>query len=363
MHDERSPSNGGRTTRARRVSARWGWVLLLAAITLVATECGARADEPALTRYTFSEVHMGADFRIVLYAAEERSANAAARAAYARVAALNKTLSDYDPASELTRLSATSGSAHAIPLSEDLWFVLERSQRLAAETDGAFDVTCGPIVRAWRSARRTKMFPSEERLAKVRAPVGYRHLKLDPQARTAELTTPNMLLDLGGIAMGYAADEALKVLNKHGITRAMIDASGDIRCGEAPPGKQAWTIGIAPLTESKGPSSRFVEVVNGALTTSGDAFQYVELDGKRYSHIVDPRTGLGLTTRSSVTITASDCITADSLATAVSVLGPEAGLKLLKKYPGAEAYIVRQADGKITTAQSPNFKSVPAAKN
>lgn len=338
-----------------------GWCAVLAAIALVAVAGGVQADEPALGRYTFSEVRMGADFRIVLYAAEERSANAAARAAYARVAELNKTLSDYDPASELTRLSATAGSGKAVPLSDDLRIVLERSQRLAAESDGAFDVTCGPIVRAWRSARRTKTFPSEERLAKVRAPVGYRNLKLDSKARTAELTLPNMSLDLGGIAMGFAADEALEVLKSHGITRAMIDASGDIRCGDAPPGKQAWTIGIAPLTESKGPSSRFVDVVNGALTTSGDAFQYVELNGKRYSHIVDPRTGLGLTTRSSVTITAPDCITADSLATAVSVLGPEAGLNLLEKYPGAQAYIVREVDGKITTVQSPGFKSTAAA--
>jgi len=338
-----------------------GWCAVLAAVALVAAGGGVQAAEPTLARFTFSEVHMGADFRIVLYAAEERSANTAARAAYARVAELNKTLSDYDPASELTRLSATSGTGRAVPMSDDLRFVLERSQRLAAESDGAFDVTCGPIVRAWRSSRRTKTFPSEERLAKVRAPVGYRHLKLDPQARTAELTAPNMVLDLGGIAMGFAADEALKVLNSHGITRAMVDASGDIRCGDAPPGKQAWTIGIAPLTESKGPSSRFVELVNGALTTSGDAFQYVEIAGKRYSHIVDPRTGLGLTTRSSVTITAPDCITADSLATAVSVLGPEAGLKLLQKYPNAEAYIVREVDGKITTVQSPGFKSIPAA--
>lgn len=338
-----------------------GWCAVIVASSLIAVAGGLRADEPTLKRYTFSEVHMGADFRIVLYAAEERTANEAARAVYDRVAQLNNTLSDYDPASELTRLSATSGSGRAVPLSDDLLAVLERAQKLAAETDGAFDVTCGPIVRAWRSARRTKTFPSEERLAKVRAPVGYRNLKLDAKARTAELTHPGIVLDLGGIAMGYTTDEALKVLRAHGITRAMIDASGDIRCGDAPPGKTAWTIGIAPLTESKGPSSRYVEVVNGALTTSGDAFQYVELDGRRYSHIVDPRTGLGLTTRSSVTITAPDCLTADSLATAVSVLGPEAGLKLLEKYPGAEAYIVREESGKISTVQSPGFKSTAAA--
>ncbi|MCE9606689.1 MAG: FAD:protein FMN transferase [Planctomycetia bacterium] len=300
---------------------------------------------------------MGADFKLVLYAAEQRTANLAAAAAYARVAELDKKLSDYDPASELTRLSVTAGTGKAVPLGEDLWFVLERSQKLAAATEGAFDATVGPLVKAWRSARRTKTFPSAERLAKARASVGFRNLRLDPQARTAELLVPGMLLDLGGIAMGYTADEALRVIRSHGITRAMIDASGDILCGDPPPGKRAWTIGIAPLTESKGPPSRYVELVNAALTTSGDAFQFVELDGRRYSHIVDPHTGLGLTTRSSVTITARDCITADSLATAVSVLGPERGLQLVEKTAGAEAFIVREESGMTVTTQSKGFRS------
>lgn len=358
MRNVRRRCEGGVAIGVERATA----IRLVAALALLlppAGVCRAGADEPTLARFEYSEPHMGTEFKLVLYSADRDTANQAAAAAYARVAKLNKALSDYDPTSELTRLSATAGSGRAVAVSPDLWFVLERAQRLAAESEGAFDVTVGPMVKAWRSARRTKTFPSDERLAKASAPVGYRYLRLDPERRTAELLQPNMLLDLGGIAMGYAADEALKILNKHGLTRAMIDASGDIRCGDAPPGRRAWLIGIAPLTESKGPPSRYVELVNGALTTSGDAFQFVELAGTRYSHIVDPRTGLGLTNRSSVTITAPDCLTADSLATAVSVLGPEAGLKLLAKYQGAEAFIVREVDGKLTTTQSAGFRSTP----
>jgi thiamine biosynthesis lipoprotein len=180
-------------------------------------------------------------------------------------------------------------------------------------------------------------------------------LRLDPEKKTAEPLVPNMRLDLGGIAMGYAADEALAVLKRHGITRAMVDASGDIVCGDAPPEAKGWKIGIAPLTESQGPPSRFVFLTNAALTTSGDAFQYVEIDGVRYSHIVDPKTGRGLTIRSSVTVTAPDCITADSLATAVTVLGPERGLELVKSTAKAALYFVQIVDDAERITTSPDF--------
>lgn len=334
-------------------------MLARTASTIVATMllCGSTAaDDPAVVRrYEYSEVHMGTDFRVVLYAADETTANRAAAAAFVRVAELNKVMSDYDPQSELSLLSATSGSRLRVKLSDDLWCVLDRSQQLAAATDGAFDVTCGPLTKMWRSARRTKTFPPTDRMAVARAAVGFRNLVLDTMARTAELRVPNMRLDLGGIAMGYAADEALKVVTRHGIANAMIDASGDIVCSAAPPGEKGWKIGIAPLTESKGPPSRYVWLVDGALTTSGDAFQFVEIGGKRYSHIVDPHTGLGLTTRSSVTVTARDCMTADSLATAVSVLGPERGLKLIEASPGTAALIVVAEHNRTRMYESPTF--------
>jgi len=303
---------------------------------------------------------MGTDFRIVLYSADAEAANRAAAEAYARVESLNRVLSDYDPTSELSKLSATAGGGKPQAMSDDLWFVLERAQKLAEATDGAFDVTVGPLTKMWRSARRSKKFPPEARMAEARAAVGYRHLRLDPRQKTAELLVPNMRLDLGGIAMGYAADEALKILKRHGIHRAMIDASGDIVCGDAPPDAEGWKIGIAPLTESKGPPSRYLWLAHGALTTSGDVFQFVEIDGARYSHIVDPKTGRGLTTRSSVTVTAADCITADSLATAVSVLGPKKGLDLIAHIPGASALIVMSEGNKTTTYNSANFP--PAEK-
>jgi thiamine biosynthesis lipoprotein len=160
-----------------------------------------------------------------------------------------------------------------------------------------------------------------------------------------------MQLDLGGVAVGYAIDDVLKLLTARGITSALVDGSGDIGVSDAPPGAAGWRIGIAPLNAEKEPS-RFVILKNAAVTTSGDAFQFVELDGKRYSHIVDPKTGLGLVDHSSVTLLARNCTIADSYTKAVAVLGPARGLALIDDTPGAAAIVVRAPAGKVETYES-----------
>lgn len=312
-----------------------------------------------LKRFRFSEVQMGAPWNIILYAPNQTAAEAAARAAFARVAQLNGVLSNFDDDSELTRLARTAPANEPIPLSDDLWKVLKFSQDLARRTDGAFDITVGPMTRLWRRARRSKEMPSAERLAEARRASGYEALVLDCSSKSARLLKPNMKLDPGGVGMGYAVDEALKTLRTRGIDHALVDASGDIGASEAPPGEAGWRIGIAPLS-GVGKPSRYVLLKNAALTTSGDAFQAVEIDGRRYSHIVDPRTGLGLTQRSAVTVIAPTCMVADSYATTVSVLGIERGLALIESTPGAAVLIVRQAgerqrDNKIETYESQRF--------
>lgn len=323
---------------------------------LLAACCAAApavADEPGeLSRYRFEQRHMGAPWVLVLYAADEQAANAAAEAAYARIAALDAVLSDYNPESELSRLSRTAGSGEAIPLGDDLWAVLRLSQDLSKRSGGAFDATVGPLVRLWRRARRMREMPKPGLMSAAREATGYQHLELDDERRTARLLKPGMRLDLGGIAMGYAVDEALQVLRERGVTRAILDASGDIGAGDPPPGEEGWRVGIVPLDGADGPPTRYVLLANAALTNSGDAFQFVEIDGVRYSHIIDPHTGLGLTDRSSVTVLAQDCTTADSLATAVSVLGPERGLSLVEETPGAAAIVVRRPDGEVEIHES-----------
>jgi thiamine biosynthesis lipoprotein len=318
--------------------------------------------EPTLSRYAFCEPHMGTLCRIILYAPDEATARRASRAAFDRVAELDARLSDYKPDSELMRLCARAGG-EAVPVSDELFTVLSRAQEVARLSDGAFDVTVGPVVRLWRRARRTGRLPAPDQLQQARALVGYRNVRLDARGHTVRLAVPGMLLDLGGIAKGYAADEALGVLKRHGITRALVAAGGDIAVSVPPPGAEGWKIAIAPPTEDEGPTGPRLVLKDGAVSTSGDAEQYVEIDGKRYSHIVDPHTGIGLVGRMSATVVARRGIDSDSLTKVVAVLGPEKGFALVEQVPGASARFVRLTDRGREESVSKHFPPLlPAAR-
>ena len=325
------------------------WILC-GAIAAGQAHVGLATDRPP-ARFEFNQIQMGMPFRLVVYARHEDSANAAASAAFARIKQLNGIMSDYDPDSELMQLCRTAGSGQPVQVSPDLKAVLSRALALSRKSDGAFDVTVGPIVKLWRKARKSKVLPPAAEIDAARKLVGYRNIRLDEQAGTVELLLAGMQLDLGGIGVGYAIDQALFVLKSRGIESALIDGSGDIGVSGPPPGQRGWRIGIAPLDADKEPS-RFLILKNGAVTTSGDAFQFVEVAGRRYSHIVDPSTGLGLTERSSVTVIAPDCTVADSYTKAVSVLGRERGLALIDATPGAAAIVVRAVDGPVELFES-----------
>ncbi|WP_197994662.1 FAD:protein FMN transferase [Gimesia panareensis] len=298
---------------------------------------------------------MGVQWRIVLYATDKPIANNASQIAFRRVKELNKVLSDYDPNSELNQLCQLSGPGKPVKVSPDLFKVLKRSQALSQETDGAFDVTISPVVRLWRRARRRKQMPDSERLQAARDLVGSKWMRLSEQNQTVELLQPSMRLDLGGIAKGYAADVALHVLKEHGIERVMIDASGDLALGDPPPGSCGWKIGISSSDAPGAKIDRYLQLKNCAVATSGDALQHVVIDGRRYSHIVNPHTGLGLTDQSRVTVIAPDGMSADSLASAISVLGPKKGIALLSQKPGTACLILRHEQGELKSYESPCF--------
>ncbi len=327
----------------RRQAIRW---LMLAP--LLACARGAAADNPAgLQRFAFTEPHMGTLFQLVLFAPEPAAAQAAAQAAFARIAELNRSLSDYDPASEVSRLSqAPAGTA--VPVSPELFTLLQRSQTLAARSEGAFDVTLGPLVRLWRESRRTGRLPESGAREQARRASGHALLTLDDQASTATLARSGMQLDLGGIAKGFAADEALAVLRRHGFPRAMVAASGDLALGDPPWGKAGWTVELAPFGSGTGSPVALV-VANAGVSTSGDAEQYVEIEGVRYSHLIDPATGLGRTQSVAVTVIARDATTSDALATTCSLLQLERIEPLLAAEDEAVRVLVytRSADGSV----------------
>ena len=262
---------------------------------------------------------MGTLARVVAHGATD----AAVQAAFARVRELEAILSDYQAESEVNRLVRADGP---VPLSPDLFNVLWMAQRVAKESSGAFDVTIGPVTHAWRAARRAQSGPPDT--AKAFARCGYRLLKLDERGRLARCLAAGMQLDLGGIAKGYAADEALKVLRAAGTTRAMVALAGDIVAGAAPPGRRAWRIGVA--------GEQTVDLVHAAVSTSGDSEQFLTgPGGRRFSHVVDPRTGKPMEGDRSVSVTARTGIEADALSTALRVLAPHEWSGLLTKFPGA----------------------------
>ena len=309
----------------------------------------------AQERFEFREPHLGTIVDLTLYAPDETAANESAQAAFARIEELNRILSDYNPDSEVMQLCRTAGTGKAVSVSPELFEVLAKSIQISQATDGAFDVTIAPVVKLWRIARRQRKPPPEAQLTAARQLVGWKEIHLDSKARTVELRKTGMLLDFGGIAKGYIADQARAVLIARGIRQCLVAVAGDISAGDPPPGRDGWRIGIAPLDKPDGDPSRYVRLANCSISTSGDAFQFVEIEGIRYSHIVDPATGLGLTRRSSVTVVAPHGIDADGLATAVSILGPDRGLKLIDQSKGSAALIVLATDSGMSVTESTGF--------
>ena len=330
----------------------------LITILVWAAVCGCESTHhspPTIERFEFEHPEMGMTFRIVLFAPDHAAATRAADAAFARIQQLNDIMSDYDPDSELSKLSSTSGQGRAVPVSRDLWVVLEHAQWLAKRSGGAFDVTVGPYVNLWRRARRQRQLPDPARLAQARQSVGYERVRLDAKRHTVELLTPKMRLDLGGIAKGYALDEALKVLRAQGVRSALVEGGGDLAVSDPPPGKTGWRIKLSSIDASNAPPARFLSLKHHALSTSGDLYQRLEIDGVRYSHIVDPRTGIGLTNHILVNVIAPRGIQSDSLTKVVSVLGAEAGLRFIERLPGVTCRAMRARGERIEVAESRGF--------
>jgi FAD:protein FMN transferase len=320
------------------------FLLGLAVLAGAALDAGASnaARRSPLRRFEFSLARMGTTFNIVLYHTEEAEASKAAMEAFGRVERLEAIFSDFREDSENRRLCRLgAGMPHAV--SPELFFVLENSLRFSQLSGGAFDVTIGPLVQVWREARRAGRAPDPGRLAEARKSTGIENVILDSEQRTVHLLLPNMRLDFGGIAKGYAADEALRVLKSHGIRIALVDGGGDISIGSAPPGQAGWRIEVKNGLEAPGERASLVLHDRG-VATSGDLFQFLESGGVRYSHIVDPASAVALKNSPGVTVVARDGMTADALATALSVTPADQGMSLVESVDGASAAIVTRGE-------------------
>jgi thiamine biosynthesis lipoprotein len=315
---------------------------------------------PELQRFSRTEYLMGVDFRIDLYARSEMEAGGAFKAAFSRIADLEQCMSNYRADSELSQLCTNATKTRSIKVSDELWEVLVFAKRISHLSNGAFDVTIGRATKLWRRARRQRELPTEQRLREELQFVGFEKLILNPLDQSVTIRTPGLLIDLGAIGKGYAADEAMRILEELGITRAVINASGDVRFGVAPPNSTGWPTGIGALSDMGSPILLQPQS-QGAVATSGDAFQFMEINGKRYSHILDPRTGMPVQVRSSVSVWAATGMMADAIASAVSVLGPRRGLRLVRKLDGVEALVIWDRDGDAAGAMF-RTRGFPLAK-
>lgn len=329
-------------------------VFLLFQLTVCCCLFGQAPQPAALQMFESVESHMGTLMRITLYAHDSMEATSAFDAAFARISAIDVALTDYQPQSELNRLTQTAVK-RPMKVSADLLTVLLKAEQFSRETNGAFDVTIGPVTHLWRAARKSHAVPSQGEIDAAVGHTGFRKLHIDSRSQTVELDEPGMQLDLGGIAKGYAADEALAALVKCGIRSALVAVSGDLTFSGPPPGKPGWRIGVDPKGQVTGQLTRVLLLTNAAVSTSGDAEQHLDAGGKRYSHVIDPRTGVGLISGMAVTVVARSGIDADAASTAIEVLGIKGGLAFVDGQPQLSAFVIATENGKSQAIASRRF--------
>ena len=304
---------------------------------------------------------MGTLVRITLYTSSEDAARKAFESAFARIAELDRILSDYQPDSELNQLTRKA-LARPTHVSKDLLAVLSASQELSEATDGAFDVTQGPVIRLWRAARKAGRLPDDSALKEAASRGGFRKLHVNVTHQTVMLDQSDMALDVGAIGKGYAASEALTVLRGLGIRSALVAVSGDLAFSDAPPGQRGWRIDIHD-DPALAAVPRVLELTNAAVSTSGASEQHLDINGRRYSHVIDPSSGIGIDGDITVTVIARSGLDADGLDTAVSVLGRDRGLALIESRPGTAALIVERSQTGTRVSMSAGFRHLVAAND
>lgn len=298
-------------------------------------------------RFSFMQPKMGSPFTIIFYADDSLKASTLAQQCFSLVDSFVFIFSDYIDSSELMKLNASAGpAANPFKVSPSLFDILVQSKFAYQQSEGTCDITVGPLVKLWRKARKTKQFPADDTVQAMRKLVGFDKVNIDTLNKTAGLSIAGMSLDLGGIAQGYIAQKVLNFLTGQQITRALINVSGDIVMSGAPPNTNGWTVGVNVPETTDELLPKILLLHNKAITTSGDAYQFIEHKGKRYSHIVNPGTGYGITTQKNVTVIACDGTMADWLTKACSILPIKKAKRLAKKL-GAEVLITQMKKGRI----------------
>lgn len=325
------------------------------------TQAGnAKGQDSDLKLLKQTRMIMGTFAEVSVYARDEKAAGKAIDAALNEMERMDRIMSNYKSDSELSQLNKQAVNS-PVPCGGELLDVIERSQYYSELSGGAFDVTVSPVVALWGFFREKSNVPSGKEIERTLPAVSYKNIAIDKGGDSKTPATiffknPQTQIDLGGIGKGYAVDKALDAVKRHGIDNACINLGGNIYALGAPPGKTGWRIGVQH-PRNKGELLGCLELRDEATATSGDYERFFEIKGKRYSHIINPKTGTPVQGTIAVTVVAPNGTEVDALSTSVFVLGPEKGLQLVKNIPGADAMIVYEGkDGKMATEMTKGFR-------
>jgi thiamine biosynthesis lipoprotein len=302
-----------------------------------------------LKRFQFTENKMGSPFSIILYHTDSAEAVRFAGECFLLVDSLNTIFSDYNRTSEAARLTQQPQV-----VSDELMNMILKSEDAWIKSGKTFDITIGALTQLWRKSRSEKRFPSAAEVRKARRSTGFEKLIITADIKTVAFKHPGVRLDFGGIVKGHAAQRVIDYLKKRNILSALADAGGDIVVGNTPPGKSGWGVSINMPENENELWDKNLELKNCAVATSGDLYRFTIHKGKKYSHIIDPRTGYGVTSLRNVTVIARDGVMADWLATACSILPVEKALALARK-ENADLFIATLKEETIVIHKTENF--------
>lgn len=306
-------------------------------------------------KFSYSEMKMGSAFNLIIVSADSNKANHLARKSYELVDSLSHIFSNYDSSSELSKINASAGLL-PYKMSPAMLDLVQKSQYAYIQTKGAYDISIGPLSSLWRNARKAKLFPEASTVLATKKLVSFAQVKINKRLGTIFLPNADMQLDFGGIAKGYIAQWVINYLKANGIQQALADAGGDIVMSGAPLNQKGWLIGVNLPETTDDLLNKKLQLSNCSVATSGDVYQFIEYKGVKYSHIINPLTGYGVTNLRNVTIIAKSGATADWLATACSIL-PIKEAKQLAISHQAALLITTLKNGKLVFEASPNFKN------
>lgn len=301
--------------------------------------------------HTFSHPCMGTIFKVSVHSEKSRNkVEDIVQGSFKIADEMDDRFSDYSAESEVSKFNK-QGSHIPFKISGELLELLTISESLYHKTSASFEPAAGALTQLWRLSRKTKRLPDQKTLSLAIKASSFASLIIDRKKKTLTKKDHLTRLDFGGIAKGYTADKMLNYLQEHDLKSCSISAGGDVIVGDPPPGRLYWIIKINPFGDSNSETMR-VKLSNAAVSTSGKVEQFIQIDGKKYSHIVNPKNGLGLTTNHAAIVISNKGSMSDALATSISILG-KSGLKILNHFPNTEAAIIDLNDNKVT--KSPNF--------